>query len=114
MKYYINQWTLMRGQDAQVCFHMLDEQGVCMQLTGITAVSLLLKNKDNSHLELAGAVGYTLGYFPSTWIYGFNLTGAQVDALPIGKIDAVIKMQFGTIERLATYHQSINVVKRPL
>lgn len=112
MPFQPNQWTINKGEDAQIAVHLLDDQGNPMSGAGATAISLKLKNQDGSVLSVPAYTGMAIGLFCPIFIYGFNLTGAQTALLPIGPMQTVeLEIDFGTAKKFQAIRQALTVTQ---
>jgi len=92
MQWLPNKWTVTRGDDAQVILHLLDADGTPLNLSGASAIKLVIKNQDNSKLTLDPTQGITAGLARSVWIYSYMITAEQSALLPLST-NAVVEAE---------------------
>ncbi len=113
-KFFINTWYLVQGTIAQVAYHILDDLGGPFDTTGAISAYLQVKNKDGSTLNVAASTGITMGMHTAITVWLFNLTAEQVGALPVGRLDAFIRIVYSDSEKILSYPGSLNVSKKPI
>jgi len=99
MGWQVNSETVIRGSEAHLLAVLLDTQGNPVNISGATQVRIRLKNQDSSYLVKAAAAGFCYGAGPQAlWMYSFDLTTDETQALPLGKAQTVdIEILFGSI-----------------
>lgn len=97
MKFVLNQFTLYRGQDEQFVVALIDDDGMPVNISGATAISLLLKKADNTLLEKVPYTGMAVGVTSQIWFYAFNLSRAESSDLLVGPKQSIeFKITMGT------------------
>lgn len=88
---------LYRGRPEQLAVLLQDAAGVRLPTCGVTSVSAVLKNEDNSLIEKAAAAGSSWGYGNPLFVYSFNFTAVETALLKVGTNQSVwIKLTFAS------------------
>lgn len=111
----MNQLTLCRGQDDQFLVFLLDEEGAPVNISGATAISLLLLKTDLSLLEKAPVNGMAVGVISQVWLYSFSISAAESRDLKLAvkqTIELKVTMGSGAI-RYVPIRNCLSVVDLP-
>ena len=105
-----NTWIVNKGDDAQLMVHLLDVNGVPINISGASAINLLIVNADKSILSVPALAGIAVGMGSPFWVYTFLLTAAQTALLPIAaKANVEIQVLWGTNSQKFLVQSSLTV-----
>lgn len=113
MKWVPNQWTVIRGQDEQLCVVLLDAEGVPVNISGASAINMRLYLADRSLLVKAAYTGTAFGVMFPLYMYGFQFTGAETLLFAKAPAQLVeIEVVFGNQFKVLEYPKSLTVIDR--
>jgi hypothetical protein len=113
MKWIPNQWTIIRGQDEQLCVALVDSDGIPVNISGATQVNMRLYQADKTLLVKPAYNGISWGVMTTLYMYGFQFSGAETLLLAKAAAQTIeIEIQYGAQFKVLEFPKSLTVIDR--